>query len=174
MSPKLTYHGIHHTIDVIQVCEEYIARFNIADKDAELLLVGAILHDSGFLATYQKHEEKGVEIAREALPYFGYTNEEIKVVEGLILATKVPQQPSTYLEKIICDADLDYLGRKDFYPIGETLFIELKHFVNLTDRDQWNKIQIKFLSGHHYHTEWAREVRAPVKASYLEEIKALV
>ena len=37
----------------------------------------------------------------------------------LILATKVPQKPKNKLEKIICDADLDYLGREDFDNISD-------------------------------------------------------
>nr|MBS0038069.1 HD domain-containing protein [Saprospiraceae bacterium] len=174
LSPKLTYHGIHHTLDVLNVCEDYITRYKLSTGDAELLLVGAVLHDSGFLETYKAHEEKGVQLAESTMPYFEYTEKEIEVVSGLIMATKVPQQPTTLLEKIICDADLDYLGRSDFYEIGETLFIELQHFIGLTDRTEWNKIQIKFLTGHEYHTDWAREVRAPVKNNYIEEIKMLV
>lgn len=174
LSPTLTYHGLHHTLDVINVCDDYIERFKLDPGDAELLMAGAVLHDSGFLETYKAHEEKGVQLAESILPYFGYSAKEIKVVSGLIMATKVPQQPTNMLEKIICDADLDYLGRSDFYEIGENLFVELQHFINLTDRTEWNQIQIKFLTAHEYHTDWAKEVRGPVKANYIKELKALV
>jgi uncharacterized protein len=172
LSPELTYHGLHHTLDVMDACESYIKRYNIEEQDAELLRIGAILHDIGFLETYTQHEEKGVEIARGAMPYFGYNEDQIKIVEGLILATKVPQKPKTFLEQIICDADLDYLGRDDFYPIAETLFTELQHYIGLDDRNKWNEIQLSFLGTHSYHTDWAKEVRAHKKAKYIEELKA--
>ena len=35
-------------------------------------------------------------------------------------ATKIPQTPLTKLEEIICDADLDYLGREDFFEISRS------------------------------------------------------
>ena len=37
----------------------------------------------------------------------------------------MPQTPKNHLEEIMCDSDLDYLGRQDFYPIAETLRQEL-------------------------------------------------
>jgi hypothetical protein len=42
------------------------------------------------------------------------------------MATKLPPNPKNLLEKIICDSDLDYLGRSDFIPVSNTLFEELK------------------------------------------------
>ena len=172
LSRQLTYHGVHHTLDVLEVCESYIERYGINQEEAELLRIGAVMHDIGFLETYNQHEEKGVEIATDALPYFGYSSSQVEVVKGLIRATKVPQQPQNFLEKIICDADLDYLGRDDFYPIAETLFEELNHFIGLDDRKKWNEIQINFLNTHTYHTDWAREFRAPAKAVFLKELEA--
>ena len=171
LSPQLTYHGIHHTLDVLEVCESYIEKYSINGKEAELLRIGAIMHDIGFLETYNKHEEKGVEIAIEALPYFGYNSSQIEIIKGLILATKVPQKPQNFLEKIICDADLDYLGRSDFHPIAETLFEELEHFSGLDDRKKWNEIQVNFLNTHNYHTDWAKKFRAPIKAEFLKELE---
>ena len=63
----------------------------------------------------------------------------------MIMATKIPQSPRNGLEEIICDADLDYLGRDDFYEIGATLFEELKAYNVLQNEREWNRIQVKFL-----------------------------
>ena len=68
---------------------------------------------------WMRHGEK-------LLPEFGYSETEIDTICGMILATKFPQQPHNRLEEIMCDADLDYLGRPDFFSIGNTLFEELK------------------------------------------------
>ena len=174
LSPRLTYHGVHHTQDVLAVCEAYIEHLQIAPDQAELLRVGALLHDIGFLEVYQLHEEKGVEMIQEILPQFGYNAPEIATVAGLIRATKVPQLPQNELEKIICDADLDYLGRADFEPISESLFQELQNVNLLQERRVWDNIQIKFLEGHFYHTDFAVAHRQPQKAERLAEIKARV
>lgn len=174
LSPKLTYHGIHHTMDVLKVTNEYIKRTKISGDDAKLLRIGALLHDFGFTETYKNHEEKGCEIAQEIMPRYGFEQKHIDVVKGMIMATKVPQQPKTELEKIICDADLDYLGRMDFDPISSSLFKELKNHKILSDLNEWNKLQVTFLEGHNYHTDFAVRNRQPIKEMRIAAIKNLI
>ena len=171
LSPQLTYHGIHHTKDVMAVCRQYIQRLGIKGKNAELLMIGALVHDSGFLHTYKNHEEKGVEMAKVYLPGFGYNAREIEIISGLIMATKVPQTPKTDLERILCDADLDYLGRKDFDKISDSLFQELQNFDVLHDHNEWNKLQARFLENHTFHTLFAQKNRQPKKELRVTEIK---
>jgi len=167
---KLYYHALNHTDDVLKVCNQYIRRGNIKPRDAKLLRIGALLHDIGFTETYDNHEAKGQEIAQELMGELGFSQKDIDVVKGLIWATKIPQSPQTKLEKIICDADLDYLGRRDFYKISDQLFEELKLRGLLGDKKEWNKIQIKFLEGHSYHTKFALNIRQPVKAKRIAEL----
>ena len=167
---KLYYHALHHTYDVLKVCNEYIRREKIKDYDAKLLRIGALLHDIGFTQTYNDHEAKGQEIAEELMSDLGFPKKDIAIVKGLIWATKIPQSPKTYLEKIICDADLDYLGRPDFYPISDQLFAELKDRGVLKSVKEWNKIQIKFLEKHKYHTKFAQKHRQPAKAKRIAEL----
>ena len=167
---KLYYHALHHTYDVLKVCNEYIRREKIKDYDAKLLRIGALLHDIGFTQTYNDHEAKGQEIAEILMSELGFPEQDIAIVKGLIWATKIPQNPKTYLEKIICDADLDYLGRRDFYEIGDQLYAELKHRRILKNVKEWNKIQIDFLEKHQYHTSFARKNRQPAKARRIAEL----
>jgi adenylate cyclase len=170
--PKnLFYHGVHHTEDVCEAATNIALNENIGDDLTELVKVAALLHDAGFIIQYKENEEKGCEIARQVLPGFNFSEVEIEKICGMIMATKVPQSPKNQLEEILCDADLDYLGRLDFLPIGETLFQELNcHGLNL-DADQWNKMQVKFLSNHTYFTKTAREMRDDGKIKQLEKIK---
>jgi hypothetical protein len=83
----------------------------------------------------------------------------------------VPQNPKNLLESIICDVDLDYLGRKDFYEISDLLYQELLERLDFFDRTQWDKIQIEFLENHHYHTEFARKRRQGMKEQRIAELK---
>ncbi len=102
---------------------------------------------------------------------FGFSEEEIALVRGMIMATRIPQQPETKLEKILADADLEYLGTSKFDFFSEKLFQELKHFQPLLDIRQWNDIQIKFVSNHFYHTGFCRKYREKAKNKNLEKIK---
>ena len=71
------------------------------------------------------HEAAGCVIARETLPEFGFDKKSIARIEEMIMATKVPQQPTTQLARILCDADLDYLGGMEYTEISTTLYQEL-------------------------------------------------
>jgi len=168
---ELFYHGTHHTLDVLKVCNDYIERNEIAAKDALLLRTGVLFHDFGFTRSFEDHEKNGAFLAQRILPDFGFDQSDIEVVKGLILATRIPQNPSNDLERIICDADLDYLGREDYYPISETLYKELKSLGKIETEKEWNQLQIRFLEAHKYHTDFAVENRQPEKEIRIAELK---
>ena len=123
LSSRLTYHSIDHTFDVLEQSQQIAAREDINDdQNLFLLKIAALYHDCGFIFMYAGHEEKGCEIAKNELPGFGLTTEEIEKICGMIMATKIPQSPKNKMEEIICDADLDYLGRDDFDSISNSLY----------------------------------------------------
>ena len=90
------------------------------------------------------------------------------------MATRMPPKPNTLLEKIICDADLDYLGRSDMIPVSNTLYKELKEQDKIGTLNDWNKLQIKFISGHSYFTKTAQSLREVNKQKQIERIKKLI
>ncbi len=174
LSRDLHYHGVHHTLDALNTCSVYLKHNKVTMHEAKLLRLGVLLHDIGFTETTVEHEKKSAEIADKILTAYNFSTEDKAVIEGLILSTKIPQQPKTLLEKIICDVDLDYLGRADFYAISNQLFQELKALNVLDDFDDWNKLQIKFLEAHSYHTDFAIQNRQPEKELRIAELKKLV
>jgi len=174
LSQDLFYHGVHHTLDVLNICTELSIKEKVGAYDTILLKTAALYHDSGFTETTKGHEAIGCAIARKNLPRFNYSEAEIERICGMIMATKIPQSPKNKLEEIICDADLDYLGRTDFYSIGNTLFEELKVLGVLSTVEAWNAIQVKFLTAHRYFTETNKKRRARQKLKYLEELKVVV
>lgn len=167
----LTYHGKHHTLDVLGVVRALCRRESIAEHQAQLLETAAAFHDAGFLMTYKNHEEKSCELAKEILPKFDFSNFDIDMVCNMIMATKIPQSPKNKLEQILCDADLDYLGRGDFGKIAATLFEEMKNFNLLNDENEWNNIQIRFLQSHQYFTATSRRMRSPRKQRHLVSLQ---
>jgi predicted metal-dependent HD superfamily phosphohydrolase len=170
----LYYHGHHHTLDVLESVERIGNSEGVSEQELNLLLVAAAYHDCGFLNGHQDHEQKGCEIARENLPNFGFDSAAIERVCKMILATKVPQDPSGHLADILCDADLDYLGRDDFEPIGSNLFKELSYLGIVTEIETWNKIQVNFLGLHKYHTTYGRKFRQPQKEIHLANLEKIV
>lgn len=175
LSNTLFYHGLHHTIDVSNAVLQIAIAEGIHDKETlQILQTAAFYHDLGFISTYQGHEEESCRLARVSLPNFGYTDEQIEKICGLIMATKIPQNPTNYLERIMADADLDYLGREDFWNISRSLYEELHEREMVTDIDSWNKIQVLFLENHQYWTETARQWRNPEKLKRIEELRKII
>ena len=63
------------------------------------------------------------------------------------------------MEKIICDADLDYLGRADFFEISDSFFKELKGYKFLNNKNHWDKLQVDFFETHNYFTHFSKNNR---------------
>jgi hypothetical protein len=66
------------------------------------------------------------------------------------------------------------LGRDDFNKIGNSLFRELKHQSLINNEEDWNNLQLKFLSKHQYFTKSAKTLRQATKEAHLLEIKKIV
>lgn len=165
-----SYHSYGHTLDVYRTAITIAAAEGVGGEDLDLLKTAALFHDSGFIMQDEEHEQGSCMIAREALPDFGYTAVQIDRICVMIMATKIPQDPVDELSRILCDADLDYLGRPDFFRIGATLFNEFKHYGVLETEREWNELQVRFLEKHHYFTRRSKLVREPVKRKHLATV----
>ncbi len=172
LSPKLHYHSIAHTKDVCRAVERLALLEGVADDGLFLLKSAATYHDAGFVESYDKNEPVGARMAGEILPSYGYTEEHIEEIRRLIYVTQIPHQPTNKLEEIICDADLDYLGRDDFHEIADKLRLELREHGKIDSDRKWDEIQVMFLNQHKYFTETAKNTRQEKKMQNLEEIKA--
>lgn len=164
------YHNAGHACDVYTAAKQIAACEGISGHELQLLLTAAYYHDSGFLFGQVNHEEGSCKNARQYLPAFGYTTDEIEQVCDIIMATKIPQNPHSHLGQIICDADLDYLGRNDFFILSKRLFSELVITDHLESELEWDRQQVKFLQSHQYFTQTALRLRAECKNEHLKII----
>lgn len=171
---NLYYHNVKHTLDFIYVAEEIGRNEGINEEEMLLLKCAAVFHDAGFIVSYDDNEKIGAKMAEETLQKNNFSPTQIETVKRLIIATKMPTKPIDLLEKIMCDADLDYLGRPDFIPISQNLFRELFERNKISTIDQWNKMQYKFIENHDYFTLTARKNRDMGKKLVLKELKEMV
>lgn len=170
----LHYHGLHHTLDVLRSVQMIGREEGVSDADMELLKVAVLYHDAGFTRVYKNHEEVGCEMVREDLPGFGFSEEEMAKICGMIMATKIPQNPTTKLEEIIADADLEYLGTDQFEKVGRTLYEEIQIYLKVESERQWNIIQVNFLKNHRYFTDFCKKNREAVKQAHLARVIEIV
>lgn len=168
------YHNVPHVLDVLESAIRIAKAEQVSDSDIELLKVAVLFHDSGFIKSPINHEATGCMFAMEYLPSAGYSAAETEIICKLIMATRVPHQPESLLEEIICDADLDYLGRDDFFTTGNKIFRELLEQGNIEDEKAWNELQVKFLTAHRYFTATSISTRQEIKQKHLNQVKALL
>jgi predicted metal-dependent HD superfamily phosphohydrolase len=98
------------------------------------------------------------------------TEQHVKTIVELIHATEIPHKPINKLQEIICDADLDYLGRSDFERIADNLRKELTEMGKITSRKEWDAIQVNFLKQHQFFTTTAIESRQKKKQENLQVV----
>ena len=167
----LTYHNAAHTKGVISAAAYLLQREGVPEEDKWLLLTAALFHDAGFLHAYDNHEEESCVIARQTLPGFGYTQQSIDSICRLIQVTKMPQMPLNHYEKIICDADLFYLGTVAFSVTAAQLYTEWKAAGHVHSEEEWMAKQMQFLRKHRYFTRTAQAEMEPKKRGNLHSIE---
>jgi uncharacterized protein len=168
---NLFYHDVAHTRDdVVPAARRLAALEGLDGEELLLLTTAALYHDLGFIEQYDDNEAIGARIAAQVLPRFGYQPAHVEVVSDIIMATRLPQTPHTLLEEIMADADLDVLGRDDFWIKNVALRAELAAFGRQTSDEEWYRRQLEMLRTHRYFTASARRLRDSGKQKHLEEI----
>lgn len=175
LSPDLCFHSMNHTIDVYNAAVRLINHEGIRGECALIIETACLFHDAGLIHQYLQHEEISVEIAREALPGFGYTPDIIDKISNAILATKLPQGAKNQCEQVVCDADLDSLGRDDFFIQSFALKAEWEKFgIARCSLKDWFIFEMNFLENHTYYTASAIALRQEGKLRHIEEIRGVL
>jgi len=175
LKPTLYYHSVEHTLDVHKAASRLTESEQIEEKYQTLIETAALYHDAGILVRYTEHETASADLAKMILPRFDYAPDEIDYINRLIMVTRLPQRPSSLEEKILCDADLDYLGRDDFFIHAFQLRLEWQvNGIKQMNLHDWFTSQVSFLSGHQYFTKSAILLRNEQKQKNLQEIMQLL
>lgn len=151
------YHNYTHTERVLKSTREIIENTDVSKKDAEVLELTALLHDTGYTKTRDGHEEESVKIAAKFLKDNGADKDTIDAVNECIRATKFNDAPKTELGKIIRDADASHFGKKYFEEASEFLRKELEiQGIATYTPSEWVNENIKVLTKkHEYYTDYA-------------------
>lgn len=175
LDPRLTYHNLQHTRDdVVPAAERLAALEGICGEDLLLLRTAGYFHDIGFVQQRSEHEAVSVAITAEALPGYGYSPQQVEQICSIILATRLPQAPRNLLEEILTDADLDNLGREDFFAVSLHLRTENANFGIILPDKEWHSRQLAFISNHRYFTRAAHTLRDAQKQRNIARLQAII
>ncbi len=169
---SMLYHNYGHTADVAAATEELAIGVGLSEEDKELVMIAAWFHDTGYIETYDGHEEESVRLATNFLNSIDFDKNKLEVVTSAILATRFPQKPQNQLEKVLCDADFAHLGKRGYLKTSKALRLEWE-LMGQGRNDDWIAGDIQFLSNHKYHTEFARQKYFKRKQKNIEVLRKL-
>lgn len=153
------YHNFSHTQRVVRSAQKICEGENISDKEKDLVLLAAWLHDAGYVNNHENHEDQSVVLASEFLKTHQVNANDIESVLQLIRATKMGYEPQNVLEYIIKDADVAHLGSKDYEDISQLLRYEWENTLSKVYTDsEWTNENILYATKHHrFYTNYAIE-----------------
>ena len=155
---NMPFHNWEHTQDVVETAKLIARHENVKDNTLEELIISSYFHDIGHIDEAKAHEELSCRYAMEFLKKEGYDCHRVFNVLNTIKATKINQQPNTVTEKIICDADLAHLGKKNFKTKNSQLRIEWENYNGMKfSEKQWAEMNIAFMKTHLFYTEYAQK-----------------
>jgi uncharacterized protein len=175
LSSSLLYHSLWHTKDEVSVRAVWLAQQEGLSPELQHLVgCAAVFHDLAFVDQRADHETASARIAAEMLPHFGFRPSHIQLIQGMILATKLPQTAHNRLEEILADADLDVLGRHDFFSRNLALRSELARSGLSTTDELWYVQQLHFMQMHRYFTKTASRERTHTKQRNMQQLRSIL
>jgi len=167
-----TYHNLAHTRDVVQSSIEIGIGEKLTPAELEMVQIAAWFHDIGYIEKPEGHEEVSSMYASNFLNEENYPDDRIEKIIGCILATKIPQNPKTKLEQILCDSDLNHLGRKEFSVRNDYFRKEQEYYRKRKLSDtEWLASTIDFMTRHHFHSVYAVTNFSEIKETNIKELQ---
>ncbi len=172
---QLPFHNLEHTKEVAQNVNYLCTAMDVDPKQTNLLIIAAWFHDTGFSTCYNGHEESSQKIATDFLVKEGFSQIDINSVCNCIEATKMPQNPTTVIAEILCDADIFHISNSHFFYRKLLLRREWEIFCNkkVSDLD-WHKMNLEFLKKHHFRTVYGKGVLEKGKQKNINKVERIL
>lgn len=169
---KHVYHNLNHTLDVADAARLIADKCELTGDQKESVVLAAWLHDTGHITGDIGHEKAGAEKAKRLLVEWGADKQKITAVTEAIEATRMPQQPRSIIDMVLCDADLYHLATPQCLEKSEKLRREwyLLRGVQMTDKE-WLRSSLKFMEEHQYHTVYGKTILETEKLKNIALIK---
>lgn len=171
---NLSFHNLKHTVNVSTQVELIGRAEGISDEEMILVQTAGLFHDSGFLDGYENHKQTSCYYARDMLPKYGYSENQIEDICKLIMSTRMPVSPVNKQEEILCDANLMYLGRIDCIQMMKNQAKEMVDYNVISSEMEWFEKQIEFIKNHEFFTATARALREVSKEEQRKNMEELI
>lgn len=172
---SLVFHSIDHTLEVYENTSFLAQKEGLQEQETLWAKLAALFHDVGYLNTYHNHEESSVSEFLRFCHEFQLSPNKFEEVPAAIMATKIPQDPGNKASRVVCDADLFYLGTDTYFTQSEKLRKEwsLNGFKDMS-AVEFHTNSLNFFDQHSYHTQYGNSVLDPMKEANKKQIIKLL
>lgn len=176
LSPDYIYHNFNHTLRVVNNAKTINKAEEVPDEEAEMVVLAALFHDTGYIEGPYGHEERSAEIAKAFLAENNYPIEKAERVGELIMMTRLTSEPVSKLDMVVRDADCAHFADKNFTALSELLreewrLTEGKAFTDL----EWAKGNRKMLmQEHRFYTDYGKKELQPLKEENIAKLQETI
>ncbi len=154
----LKYHNLRHTESVVDRANEIAVHYTMDDSEKFCLITAAWFHDTGHLFNeLAEHEQAGADLMSSFLKSFFIEEDMIGKIADCIMATRLPSDPKTMIEKILCDADTYHFGTKEFRITDPKVYEETEARLHIHIENKIYK-SIHLLESHHFFTDYCQDL----------------
>ena len=158
LNPNRLYHNLQHTQEVLGRVLEVAGHYKLDSKSLFIIQAAAWFNDIGYLEDPDNPGKRGSRIAERFLTEIQIDTDIIKSIKSCILSTRLPQTPKNFMEQVVCDANMYYLGLEDFDQRSKLIRKEL---ILVTGRkiskEEWKHRNIELLQNHRFKTDYAKQ-----------------
>ncbi|HEX2936483.1 MAG TPA: adenylate/guanylate cyclase domain-containing protein [Bacteroidales bacterium] len=167
----LYFHNAKRAKDVHTQTELIARAEEISPEEMLLVRTAALLVDTGIISNYYNHLVESVKFAREILPKFRYSTDQIDIVCRLIISIDYITENTGKLEAIVSDAYLNYYGRVDYMENTLNLLKEVKMKNTGLDEKKWWDVQLEKMRNFRFKTPTGQLLREVSAEKQLQKLK---
>lgn len=170
LSSSMYFHNASQTHDFANTVELICLGEHIEVEDMLVVKTAATLYASGFVIQYENYREKSIEFAKEILPGYEYTKNQIEKVCEIIESSKNLFSAENKFVAVFADAYLDFYGSYQYIQKLNLLFNELNENKQILDKKDWYNHQLNNLKKHNFYTPTARILRDVCKEDQVKKL----
>lgn len=171
LPPHMYFHNAKHTKDTYTLTELIGRAEDISQEDLLLVRTASLFLDIGYISNYDDHENENIRFAREILPRFRYTPEQIDLISNLMMSIRYNDNNKSKSEAILIDAYQNYLGRVDYIEHSKNHFQEIRERISSLSEKEWFYHELRMVEQFKFYTDTANKLREVTREDQLLKIK---
>jgi hypothetical protein len=168
---NLVYHNKMHIEDVVSAATKIAHHYHLSENDFFTIIAAVRFNNLGFYLDYAFHQGKAAEEASAFFEKKGVDQITVNAITECILST-YSMYPQTLLQKIVCDAEMFYLGTTNFRKQNK---LQRKEYRAMNDaeisKEEWRLKTIKMISSHNFQTGYCQLLLNTKKEEILRKLR---